>query len=141
MTTSIYSKSATQSSLQINGVDAIVFDATGVTSGIAPAIITPAMLTTASTPLGVGQTWQNVVGSRVLGTTYYNTTGRPITVYVAVYATGAHAMQLTVNGIVLQATGTTTLNASITAIIPSGGNYVATDNGTTPIIDKWAELR
>jgi len=32
--------------------------------------------------IGIGQTWQDVSGSRSLGTTYQNTTGRPIAVNV-----------------------------------------------------------
>jgi hypothetical protein len=34
----------------------------------------------AMSSLGYGQTWQNVSGSRAGGTTYYNTTGKPIVV-------------------------------------------------------------
>lgn len=36
--------------------------------------------TAATTPVGAGQTWQNVSASRVNGTTYQNTTGRAIMV-------------------------------------------------------------
>lgn len=35
--------------------------------------------------LGVGQTWQDVSASRNLGTSYQNTTGKPIVVSVGVY--------------------------------------------------------
>jgi hypothetical protein len=35
---------------------------------------------TAMSSVGYGQTWQDVTGSRTAGTTYYNTTGKPIQV-------------------------------------------------------------
>ena len=32
--------------------------------------------------IGEGQTWKNVTASRVIGTTYYNTTGRSIVFFL-----------------------------------------------------------
>lgn len=86
-----------------------------------------------------GQTWQNVSGSRALGTTYTNTTGKPILVNIAA---GYHSTSwsLNVNGVVVGSN--TTVNGysnseTISAIIPAGGTYTAT--GLT--IAAWAELR
>lgn len=83
---------------------------------------------TAMSSLGYGQTWQTV--TRNSGTTYYNTTGKPI--YVAVYPTVVGTYGITVNG-VLAVVGVPTVssNASITAIVPPNANYVITSSGHT----------
>lgn len=92
--------------------------------------------------LGYGQTWQDVTGSRALGTTYYNTTGRPISVSVTVLAAGAAL--LTVNGITIYGSWANSAEyLTVNAIIPPGSYYGA---GTTvgipvPILSNWSELR
>lgn len=52
--------------------------------------------------LGWGQTWQDVSGSRTLGTSYQNTTGRPITVAIGGYGptigTGGAFIQVSSDG-------------------------------------------
>ena len=45
---------------------------------------------------GVGQTWQNLTSSRVSGTIYTNTTGRPIVVKVSSNYTSSSKMQMVV---------------------------------------------
>lgn len=99
-------------------------------------------------PLGVGQTWQNVTGSRVAGTTYTNNTGRPIV--VSAYANNASAGQasisITINGIlaILNGSHSQSANASnpgISTVVPSGANYSITVSGNSPSITYWAELR
>jgi hypothetical protein len=42
---------------------------------------------TSSSGIGVGQTWQNMTGSRAFNTTYTNTTGRSISIYVKTVST------------------------------------------------------
>lgn len=92
---------------------------------------------------GYGQTWQNVAGSRALGTTYTNTTGRPILVSTAVLAASGITTTAVVNGVSMQ--GSTSPNPSqnsfITFIVPPGGTYSITGAGTTPSITTWTELR
>lgn len=84
--------------------------------------------------LGYGQTWQNVTGSRSTGTTYYNTTGRPITVYFVINSSTAHH-QWTINGQVLQSSAFAAVN---TMIIPAGASYsLSTDVAPA----YWGELR
>ena len=90
--------------------------------------------------LGFGQTWQVVTGSRALGTTYYNTTGKPIFVSIYFQQAGASAIVILVNGI---SAGTAfcsvTTNAWITTIVPSGCSYsVATGLYS---LTTWVELR
>lgn len=87
--------------------------------------------------IGIGQTWQIVTGSRAVGTTYYNTTGRPIQVVIVVAGNGQQTNiavdGVNVNGGYIAASGT----SNVTAIVPVGSSYKAT--GNTPI--SWAELR
>jgi hypothetical protein len=72
-------------------------------AGVDPgqATISPAQLLAAyiahrnASALGWGQTWQNVSGSRSVGTTYQNTTGRPIA--VAVQGTNAASARFEVS--------------------------------------------
>lgn len=98
--------------------------------------------------IGVGQTWQDVTSSRASGTTYTNSTSKPI--MVSVFSSGQDSgftLSCYVDGVlVAQGSGggggdaRRTGNASF--IVPSGSTYSATysggANGTTL---KWAELR
>lgn len=94
------------------------------------------------TPIGVGQTVQNVTSSRALGTTYTNSTGRPIFVNVAMSSSIAANPLLTVNGVVYYGTGNTAgITLSVSAIVPTGATYVASVSGGTPGLVYWSELR
>jgi hypothetical protein len=95
----------------------------------------------AGLPIGVGQTWQNVTGSRVLGTTYTNSTGRPI--FVAIGAVGVVAIaQLTINSINCGQVGTSGgVRAPLTGVVPSGGTYYVSSVTGTASVESWAELR
>ena len=89
--------------------------------------------------LGFGQTWQNVLGSRVLGTTYYNTTPRPIYVSTSCdFSTSGATFQFTLNGL---STGNLIYNnqrGGAFFIVPPGCSYSMT--GTTTLT-SWNELR
>jgi hypothetical protein len=94
--------------------------------------------------LGYGQTWQDVKASRVVGTTYYNTTGRPI--FVSIQGTQSAlngSNSLTVGGVVVSQMQAYAVNAVLfnCALVPPGASYSAgTVIGTnTPSV--WAELR
>jgi hypothetical protein len=79
----------------------------------------------AMSSLGYGQTWQVV--TRVGGTTYYNTTGKPIGLSYYCTAGGvAIGPHFTINGIanIGQVYIPATQYASIQAIVPVGGSYV-----------------
>lgn len=96
--------------------------------------------------VGIGQTWQNLTASRVKGTTYTNTTGRPIQVSVNVNLQGTtqSSNSLTVDGLVVgyqtqnTAGANTGITSQLTAIIPSGSTYSISGSGT---ITSWFELR
>ena len=96
----------------------------------------------AMSSLGYGQTWQNV--TRVLATTYYNTTGKPITVGVSVTAPGSAIAYsvFAVNGVNVGYFGvyTSVVNMN-TAIIPAGASYSLTSSSGSPSINIWSELR
>lgn len=95
--------------------------------------------------IGYGQTWKNfTVGTqRVVGTTYYNTTGRPIMVSAnGVSTIAGWNFGWTVAGVVvgnggMQSNGGAYMTQS--TIIPPGASYVLTQSGTT--INNWQELR
>lgn len=99
-----------------------------------------AVVSLANQVLGIGQTWQVVTGSRVSGTSYTNSTGKPIAVRVV--GNGANvSMTSTVGGVSLG----TNLNNNTAAycvefyIVPPGFTYSTLMNAGT--ILNWSELR
>lgn len=98
--------------------------------------------------LGYGQTWTDVSGSRVVGTTYYNTTGKPIMLSIAssCAATGAGPLTVTINGLACgignQVNTTSGTGGGGTIVVPSGASYVISVSGTgTPSLTSVRELR
>lgn len=90
--------------------------------------------------LGVGQSWQDVLASRVSGTTYTNTTGRPIMVSVTKAQSSASNNYITVDGVIVGRVRGYGIEdqAPLVAIVPNGSQYSVT---TTSAIQHWAELR
>jgi len=99
--------------------------------------------------IGVGQTWQDVTASRAIGTTYTNSTGRPIMVSVSASGNGGFIQAILIG----QISGVTVISngansgtaggatyASFTLIVPSGSSYNAT-NGNGCTLQTWFELR
>ena len=97
--------------------------------------------------LGIGQTWQNVKGSRSAGVTYTNSTGRPIAVSIAGIMgsrqTGVQ-LSLAVDGVEASSFALTDSNfdirGNVFAIVPPGANYNLTANKIDSIL-TWSELR
>lgn len=90
--------------------------------------------------LGYGQTWQALTGSRAVATTYYNTTGRPISVSVIVQ--GAGTAIIMVNGIsIYGGYANSTEYLSVNAIVPPGSSYSANTTVGIPSLTTWSELR
>ncbi|UCP09458.1 phage tail protein [Pseudomonas sp. MM213] len=81
--------------------------------------------------VGDGQTWQNVTASRVSGTVYTNTTGRPIQVQVAIQSGSVTA---TCGGVTLTTSG---FHAAF--VVPVGTTYSVTLS--SPVNAVWSELR
>ena len=88
--------------------------------------------------LGVGQTWQDVTGSRAAGTTYTNDTQKPIMVIVTRNVAQNFTAYFTVSGIDLiwsHAGNSIGIADAFSIIIPVGSTYKCNTFST------WAELR
>jgi hypothetical protein len=123
------------SSLVISG------DTSGAVTVAAPAVAGSTTLTLQavtgtmalqSEVIGVSQTWTDVTGSRTTGTTYTNSTGKPI--FIAISG-GSAAVVYTINGIT-GFTSSATSYMQISFMVPNGNTYAVTNNFV-----KWAELR
>ena len=86
---------------------------------------------TAMSSIGYGQTWQDVSGSRSTSTTFFNTTGKPLS--MAVHNTASPAGILTIGGIALNRASN---NFWYTGIVPPGNSYVFSGS-----FSDWVELR
>lgn len=93
--------------------------------------------------IGFGQTWQNVTGSRVSGTTYTNTTGRSIVIQLWPAAAASSGATITVAGelVAFYSTNNTVAgaNGTVSAIIPAGATYSYVV--TVAAVQKVLELR
>lgn len=98
----------------------------------------------AMSSLGYGQTWQNLTASRAFGTTYYNTTGKPIFVFVSLASMPASSVAtLTVGGVTASSCsmgGTAgATSGTLFAVIPPSVGYSVANGGAT--LGTWSELR
>lgn len=85
--------------------------------------------------MGVGQTLQDVTTTRLVGTTYTNSTGRSIYVYVSGTAPSGATSNLEIGGIQLPMSDN---SGVINFLVPPGATYRL----TAPFIrTKWVELR
>jgi len=92
--------------------------------------------------LGVNQTWQSP--ARAIGTTYTNSTGKPITVAITyTCSSGATVQGLIINTATVYAASVETLGSAsgFSLIVPDGATYVTTTNAGTLTLVSWAELR
>jgi len=109
-----------------------------------PASTGTVALTSELQQIGVGQTWTNVSGSRTAGTTYTNSTGKPIQVIASFQASAqTNFAQGTINGLTVYGSVTTgsTQWGTISYIVPNGNTYSATMNGGGVTATNWLELR
>lgn len=103
-----------------------ITQATAGTWATAPSTIQGAggQVLAALSSLGYGQTWQNV--TRVSGTTYYNTTGKPIILMAT--ADVSSAFNVAVNGLtVANASAPLGTYVPMPVVVPPGASYVITD--------------
>jgi hypothetical protein len=92
--------------------------------------------------VGSGQTWQDVKASRVIATTYTNTTGRSIEIAASVNSTSASNLGLNINGVRIAVCFITTGQSNTQrATIPAGATYTITNSAGTPTVVEWWELR
>lgn len=122
---------------------------TGDTSGqvtlAAPAV---AGSNTATLPLATGelsmlgtsgQTWSDVTASRVSGTTYTNSTGKPIQVQFGIQSSSSSAVSSIVGGVTIYSSGVVSNDQTVNFIVPTGLTYSITF--TNRSVGVWAELR
>ena len=144
MSTVILSESAGNGVLTVDGVTALTAKSTGVIEAGAPGVSgndVAVVSQLGSLGLGVGQTWQDVTGSRAFGTPYTNSTGKPIMVSIFPVAAASKTYTLTVGGVQVSnlAFGSASVSAQLSAIVPDGATYTATTNSGS--LSTWAELR
>lgn len=96
--------------------------------------------------LGIGQTWTNLTGSRVVSTTYTNSTGKPIMVNFLAYCGSAAIISATVNGTAFRVQycengGGQYSGASF--IVPDGATYSVSGSNVNFSTGsaQWFELR
>jgi hypothetical protein len=92
---------------------------------------------TAMSSMGYGQTWQNVFSSRSSGTTYYNTTGKPIQAVVH-SSTNASTITATVGGVSLPIQSIASQGMGQVITVPPSASYSFTISAG---YDSWYELR
>lgn len=93
--------------------------------------------------IGVGQTQQSVTASRAIGTTYTNSTGKPIFVEVQIQLSAGQGMNFQKNGANVQAFGNGGTGAggfTAGSIVPPGYTYGVTATPGATLIG-WYELR
>ena len=89
--------------------------------------------------IGVGQTWQDVSGSRAVSTSYQNTTGRPIMVSIGDHDGSTGAIQVSSDDATWIKVGESgSYGRAAMIIIPDNWYYRCLAAGTA---DFWAELR
>ncbi len=93
--------------------------------------------------LGVGQTWQDVIASRAQGTTYTNTTGRPIQVSIKASQGAGGQGFCRVNGVAVADLNANSLNDFMCAsfVVPDGATYSYSVTAGVQTTNLWAELR
>jgi len=92
--------------------------------------------------IGVNQTWQ--APTRAIGTTYTNSTGKPITVAITATCNTAFTVQgLTINGTTVYAASVQVASSAcgFSLVVPNGATYVTATNGGTLTFVTWYELR
>lgn len=90
--------------------------------------------------LGMGQTWQNLTGSRALATTYTNSTNRPRLVNIACTTTSGIQISLITEGITLRGSSDNVAGSavSILALIRPWQTYNVPSAGLS--LQSWNEL-
>lgn len=92
---------------------------------------------------GFGQTMQNVTGSRSAGVTYYNTTSRPIMVYVTGQVAGGSGdcsayIDSLLSGRIFTSTSVGERATNVLLVPPNSSYQITTSTFT---IEAWTELR
>jgi hypothetical protein len=147
------SGSVTLSSPAVSGTTTLTLPTTSGTVGIVSGDLgTPSALVgtnisgtanSLNAGIGVNQTWTDVTASRAIGTTYTNSTGKPIMVAISYTNTvGSTVQGLVIGGVTVYAAGSEVGNGSgFSLLVPNGATYVTITNGGTMTKVTWYELR
>lgn len=90
--------------------------------------------------VGYGQTWQDVTGSRAPNTTYTNSTGKPILVWVGFTVVAGGTISYLINGVTIAYSASIDVGdiLPVSFIVPNGATYRC---NTTSTLNRWSELR
>lgn len=115
----------------------------GTGLGVMTARRTAEAIAAQSQDIGVGQTWQNVLASRAVDTTYQNTTGRTISVYINLRANASgRQVQVSIDGLAwlpLHNWAGLDTSTGCSFAVPAGWYYRTV--GTVAGLNQWMELR
>ncbi len=117
---------------------------TGTTESlVSPAKVKASVINNIPDTLGVGQTWQNMSASRVVGISYQNSTGRPIMVSVCTRSTIRYDFQVSTNNSTWISVGAVAGFGNLgdeksSQVIVPDSHYYKVTGGT---LKMWAELR
>ena len=132
--------------LKGNGTSAVsAASASDIVTAIGATAV--ALSTNSTNALGYNQTWQDVTGSRSVGTTYTNSTGKPISVQVVFISNGSSGDfggYFVVGGVTVAQQNNYQANAgyktTVGGIVPAGATYSAQFfRGAN--LSQWCELR
>jgi len=92
--------------------------------------------------IGIGQSWQSVIGSRAGGVVYTNTTGKPIQLGISVMLPASSNCNLVIDGQYVAEFGTGSNNQyfALGGIVPAGKTYKV-DFAGGGNLTRWTELR
>ena len=135
-----HSDTSSQASVSNSGttvIQSVIVDGFGHITGLTSATIA------ASSAIGDGQTWQDMSGSRSVGTSYQNSTGRTIMIGISTYSSVEGYVQVSTNNSSWVNVGTTaghgnTYGTKSTEVVVPAGHYYKVTAGTLLV---WAELR
>ena len=89
---------------------------------------------------GVAQVWKDVLSERSSGTTYTNSSSKPISVSITQIGGKEITLEITVNGVVISRPSSAGVSRCfITFTVPAGNTYKVSVTGSEII--NWAELR
>lgn len=121
-----------------NGTSAVQEVAPGASGNVLTSNGTTWASAAPAPSLGVGQTWQNMLASRLKNTDYTNSTGKPIMVS-AWLDEGDTNSRLIIDGVnVANVNGDNSSSGTLSGIVPNGSVYQIQ---TSETINGWAELR
>jgi hypothetical protein len=126
------------------GVNAISTVAPGASGNLLTSTGTVWQSSAPPPAIGVGQTWQDMTSSRTAGTTYTNSTGKPIQVIASFQSSNQTNFTTgTINGLTVYGSVTTSSGhwGTISYIVPNGNTYSANMNGGSVTATNWLELR